>query len=241
MDNLREEAEVAQEEKWMTQISNQDVEKMLAAGQLAKLKLYQNLLRKIKDGESLKASELKTLHALEKEMECQNGIEDGPDVIQSYEEAAAYCGLSKRTISYHLKRGNLTQNPDGSFAREELNRFLQKYGRKNKSTGDAAAHRMKIEKADLRYRIARARREELLVAQLEGKLISIEEAECKFTERAYGFARSLLNLSRCIAHRVAAGSEKTVQEVTSIIDFESRKMLGDYCRPIEIEAETIAR
>ncbi|MFP3869221.1 MAG: hypothetical protein ACLFUU_13895 [Desulfobacteraceae bacterium] len=85
--------------------------KMLASGQVAKLKLYNDLLARIKQGERLEASELSLLRDLEKELEAQAGQEKLPDFIPNFDSAAAYCGFSQRTLSYHIKRGNIKQRP----------------------------------------------------------------------------------------------------------------------------------
>ena len=85
-----------------------DIEKILQAGQLAKIKLFQSLIKKIKDGHHLSASELKALGTLEKELEAHLGNDEPPTAIQSFEEAAKYCGFSKRSLSHHVGRGNVT-------------------------------------------------------------------------------------------------------------------------------------
>jgi DNA-binding transcriptional ArsR family regulator len=208
-------------------------ESLLQVGHQAKFKIYRDLLEKVRSGQPLTATELKTLHRLEKELEAVAGA-GGKDaeLIDNYEEAAAYCGFSKRTLSYHLKRGNLTQNTDGTFDRSELDRFLSSKGRK-KSTGDDMA------RADLRYRLARAKREELLVKEMEGRLISADKVEEQFTARAYEFARALMLLPRRISSQLAIKAKKPLQEVSDIIEAEARLILERYSRPLPIGGKDV--
>lgn len=144
---------------------------LLQAGSAAGQKLYQSLLLRIKNGETLKRSEYKLLKDLERELE-PPGPESAEARVESYSAAATYCGMSKRTIHYHIGRGNLRQNEDGSFDVSELDRFLTRYGRKKDK--DAAEKRLLV---DLRYRIARAEKEETVVAQLKGQLYELNEIE----------------------------------------------------------------
>jgi len=143
---------------------------LLQAGSAAGQKLYQSLLLRIKNGETLKRSEYKLLKDLERELE-PPGPESAEARIRTFGAAAAYLGLSERTITYHLRRGNLRQNADGSFDRLVLDEFLNSVGRR-KVNKECTRRRMA---ADLRYRLARAEKEETLVAQLKEQLFSMEE------------------------------------------------------------------
>jgi hypothetical protein len=178
------------------QIHPQNIEKMLAAGQLARVKLYQSLLVRIKNGEPLKPAELRALNALEKDLECQSGTNDPPKVLKGYEEAAEYCGFSKRTLSHHVGRGNLKQNPDGSFEIEELDRFLSVKGRKRKrSAKGLLTIAEQKDLADLRWRLAKAKREELLVEQLNENLVPRAEIASEWAARVVEITAGLTALT----------------------------------------------
>lgn len=207
-------------------------EKLLELGQLAKAKLYRDLLKKISDGTGLKPTEIRALHSLEKELEAQ-GEETAspPPLIDSMSEAAEYLGVSKRTVSHHLKRGNFTQNPDGTFDRAELDRWASSYGRKKKSKS-AGGDLNEKDRADLRWRLAKARREELLVAQLKGQLVPKAWVEQQFAARAHELTSRLLTLPRRIAHKVAAKSKKTQKAVVAVMEPEIYAMLENYSRPL---------
>lgn len=177
------------------QISGQDIEKMLAAGQLARIKLYQSLLVRIKNGDTLKPAELRALNVLEKDLECQSGTNDPPKVLKGFEEAAAYCGFSKRTLSHHVGRGNLKQNADGSFDIEELDRFLSVKGRKRKKNAkESRSIAEEKDLADLRWRLAKARREELLVEQLNENLVPRGEIAKEWASRVGELTAGLTGL-----------------------------------------------
>lgn len=143
---------------------------LLQAGSAAGQKLYQSLLMRIKNGETLKRSEYKLLKDLERELEPLEQ-ENGEARVRTFGAAAAYLGLSERTITYHLRRGNLRQNADGSFDRSVLDEFLNSVGRR-KVDKERTRRRMA---ADLRYRLARAEKEETLVAQLKAQLYDMDE------------------------------------------------------------------
>lgn len=110
------------------------VEKAFELGQIAKLKLYKEFLERISKGEQLKPSELKKFRELEEELEESIYSEEKKgDVCKSNAEAARYCKVSTRVISYHLTRGNIKQEPDGVFKTEELDKWLESRGRKIRS------------------------------------------------------------------------------------------------------------
>jgi len=206
------------------------VGKILEVGKFAKVKLYQDLLARISNGETLRPTELNTLERLEKELAQGRPETDLPEVLSSYDEAAEYCGFSKRTLSYHIGKGNIKQNAQGTFDRKELDRYLSTRGRKSRTPTNVTEE---IQKAELRYRKSRAAREEIIVKQLKAQLISNEEIQRQFTARAYELTRGLLVLSRRIAHKVAAKSKKKFKDVTAIIDQEVYDLLDRYSRPIE--------
>jgi hypothetical protein len=95
-----------------------DIETLLKTGELADYKIYQNYIQRTASGEILKPADVKIFHALRDKFEKKAGkkstSEESP-IVNSFKLAASYCGVSTRTISYHLKRGNITQNADGTF------------------------------------------------------------------------------------------------------------------------------
>lgn len=149
------------------------IDTLLESGAALKVQQFVEYQRRVQSGERLGPSELKDFRVLESELKkIRRGDEDErPDLLTSFDEAAEYCGVSKRTISYHLKRGNISQNPDGTFNREVLDAYLKKYGRAMTPNADKDPATVKRERADLRYRVAKAKREEMAVKEAEGRLI----------------------------------------------------------------------
>lgn|GEM_PF-5425706 len=200
---------------------------LLDAGQAAKAHIYRDLLAKIEAKQTLKPSEIRALASLEREIEAElSGGSQSDTGKHTYDQAATYCGFSKRTLNWHVSRGNLKQGPDGKFDETELDRFLTAKGRKG---GGGTAK----ERADLRYKLARARREEMLVAQLKGTLIDRSTAEKLWSDRAHELAKSLFMLSRTIGHQVAAASEQKLADVMAIIDARVKEMVLTYSRPAD--------
>jgi len=160
----------------------------------AKRNLYESFVSRISKKEILKPSEIKLFRQLESELEAQAGNGNGSgsrgNIIISMDEAAAYIGSSRKTVSVNIKRGRLRQNADGTFNREDLDKWLSRFGRKG-SSEEVESIRQQQEKAELRYRLARARREEILTAQLEKTLAPWEEVEREWRERVQLVAAGL--------------------------------------------------
>jgi DNA-binding transcriptional ArsR family regulator len=158
--------------------NREKIKKILESGTLAKAKLYQDIINRVARGDRLSATDTKTMAILERELAAEIGDDmEPPELIGSFDDAAVYCGVSKRTISYHLKRGNLRQNADGTFERAVLDAYLQKYGRKKRPNKTERDYEREKLEADIRWRVARANREEMMNEQLLGALISRDDAE----------------------------------------------------------------
>ena len=209
-------------------------EKALQEGKLAKINLFANLGARIGKGDKLNASEIKLFNTLEKEFEGElNEGDPGPKkpaLLQTNLEAAEYCGFTTRMISYHVTRGNIKANKDGTFDRSELDRFLAtKGGRRQKA---AAGIDEKSDAAMLRYRIAKARREEMLVMQLEGNLASWEEVESQWRERIVIVTSGLEAFKNRLPGILVGKSRRDIQDILE----EEIKLLreayageGKYC------------
>jgi hypothetical protein len=161
----------------MSTVTDKLIEKSTEAGQLAKLKLYNNFSRRIADGDKLGPTELKLFNQLDRYFTGGHGAEDEgpPDIFDTFDDAVTYLGVSKRTLSVHIKKGTLRQEPDGTFLKSELDKYLESYGRKTKENGEQDPIEIQIKKADLRWREARAIREEMLTEQIRGTLINRDE------------------------------------------------------------------
>ena len=133
-------------------------------------------------------------------------------------------------ISYHGTRGNIKANKDGTFDRSELDRFLATKGGRRKKA--AAGIDDKSDKAMLRYREAKARREEMLVSQLEANLASWEEVEAQWRERVVIVTSGLEAFKNRLPGILVGKSRRDIQDVLE----EEIKLLreaystdGKYC------------
>ena len=160
---------VAQKDKKST---SKQIQKALDDGVIAKIKLYQGFSKRIAKGEQLTPAELKLFKELETEFESELNGEVKDDIVETYDKALEYLGVSRRTLHVHLRKGTFKQNPDGSFKKSELDTYLDKY---KKQSDKSDTTEVKKGRADLRLKIARARREELLVSELQGNLMSRDD------------------------------------------------------------------
>ena len=219
-------------DKAQKKATDQDLEKALAAGTAAKLILYQSLLDRLTKGKTLKPSELKEFRRLETELESEKPSERDPRVpssLDNVEAAAEYAGVSIRTIRYHVTRGNLKKEPEGYFNRTEIDRWIEE--RKIKD-GKSKIGNEGI-RADIRFRLARARREEFIVKQLKGDLIPARTIEAQFALRAYEFSRGLDTFIKRVMHKLAIKAKKPLGDVRKILEEEVRIMLDNYSRALD--------
>jgi len=144
------------------------------------------------------------------------------DAIKGVEEAAEFLGKSRKTVQWHITHGNLVQNPDGSFFRAELERFLAR--KKNPREKDL---KEKKTAAELRYRLARARKEEILLAREKGELIPIsaimEQWGRRVTELKIGLT-AWANKLPPLVH------EKGLPEIKEIVEAEVWHILDRFAR-----------
>lgn len=211
-----------------------DFDSIRRAGQIAKIKVYKDFIERIGQGEQLKPSELKLFHQLERELEGVFNGEAGKTsgLIGSSSEACEYLGISKRMLSYHVTKGNLGQNQDGTFEIEELQRWAQKYGRKKRKGSKFSDIDERLSRADLRFRQARARREEMLVGQLKGTLLSQKDVADGWAKRNSNMRSSLLTLVDRLPPMVAGKSRKQITKILKDEVFyflEQYSQDGKYC------------
>lgn len=206
----------------------------------AKRNLYESFVNRISKKEILKPSEIKLFRQLESELDSTgNGGGSRGNILSSMEEAAAYVGASKKTISVNIKRGRLRQNPDGTFDKAELDKFLSRFGRKG-SADEVESTRVQQEKAELRYRLARARREEILTAQLEKTLAPWEEILTEWAARVREVAAGLDAWSDRLPALLVGRSREQIHELIKCEVKELRQRFsreGRYCPECDKEAQ----
>lgn len=168
------------------------IDRLMKAGKLARVRAYQNLLEMIRAGKPLRPSEMRLMEQLEQELSPSPVDGEGekpPERIDGMQAAALYVGSSRRMLSYHIKKGHLRQLPDGAFERSELDRFLEKYGRKQEEPGSLGEQKAA---ADLRFRLAKAASAEVALARETGALISRDEVQSEWSSRNVELKTALL-------------------------------------------------
>jgi hypothetical protein len=216
-----------------------DYEKLIQTGKVAKIKRYQDYITRIANGEQLKPAELKDLRILESEIEQEaNGDIKEKKIIENNKEAAEYCGLSTRMISYHLKRGNIRQNTDGTFEKKDLDKWLIRSGRKKTTSEKTTSEKdsdgklvktidEQIEIANLRFRVARAKREEMITEQQAGNLISKQEVHEQWAQRVASVKQGLLNFIERLSPIL---EKKTRKQIALILEKEVDELLSSYSK-----------
>jgi hypothetical protein len=171
-------------------LSQAEIEKLLQAGRLADIKLYQLLLAKVRDGGTPSASERKWMRAMHKEME-DLAANEGPPETLNYTEAAKFCGFSTRTLSWHVHRGNIQQEPDGGFKRETLEKFMAVHGRKDGEKAKLSLRKMRI---GVRREKVRLLKESILVEELKKTFFPKGEVRAEWCKRLAEVTAGLQNL-----------------------------------------------
>ena len=160
----------------------EDIGQITSAGKLARLKLYQDYITRISNNEKLKLAEKKHLDELDKEFAEMSDAGQPKDNL-TFQEVIEMLGISERQLKWHTSRGNFKRNSDGTYSVSTVRDWEKKYKRKKSSAGQGATLTDKQERADLRYRVARANWQELNVKQIRGELISKEDMAKEWGKR----------------------------------------------------------
>jgi len=198
-----------------------------AVAKLARVRQFKNLLEKIKNGRAT-AADMKAFRDLERDLSTEDEEQTSAPVPAKLTgpEAQEYLGISRRMLSYHTTKGNLKQNADGTFDRAELERWGEKYRRKSNrpmpSSGDTPGTvGEQKDLADLRYKTARAEREELVTAQLKGTLLEKGDVEAALSEIIMTTKRAFLLLPHqaptLLAGKDAVGQMEALQSMVDEI------------------------
>ena len=200
---------MAKDTKQISEAKSQ-IETVLEAGQVAKVKLYNDLLQMIANVEKLSPTQLRAFSLLGRELEKMSGESEPPDLIASFDGAAEYCGVSKRTISHHIKMGHIQQNVDGSFETSNLDAYLKKYGRKKKIS---KSDEEQLFKAKLRKLEADARRSELITKQLSGAVIHKKDVDTKWAQRTAALCSGLDLFENRLPPLLVGKTERKMAEI----------------------------
>lgn len=204
-------------------VTSKQIRAVLDTGILAKVKIYQDMTKRIATGETLKPTEIKLFNKLETEFEAEILGEAKDELIDSFGDAVKYLGVSKRTVHIHLRKGTFRQNEDGTFQKSELDKYIEKYRKKSESSESVEIRKGR---ADLRLKIARARREELLVSELKKNLMSKNDIATEWAKRVSLVCSGL----EAFADRLPPLLEgKSREEMREILRNEIWELRNAYC------------
>src|SRR5262249_31585412 len=135
-------------------------------------------------------------------------------------------GMSEGALRYRVRRGQLSApDRDGLFDRrralaELARRPKQRGGRKRAAIKAVRASTTVADTADHRFRLARARLEEIKLAQLRGELMDVEEAK----RRCFAFFRT-------VRDRILAWPARSAPEIAARLHLDEgalwRAMMGE--------------
>ena len=171
--------------------------------------IVENFLKRVKAKEQLSASEIKTLDRLRgKYIE---GAEDPPASAPGRETvnvkgAAKLLGVSEKTIRNRAKKGLIPRNSDGSFFVDVLINGSDENGAALDKEGKERA--VKMQKADVRFRTARAELTEFDLRIKQGAFVALEDVEKSNEERLHILIRGVENFERNLINELSATSKK---------------------------------
>jgi hypothetical protein len=195
--------------------------------------MYTGYLARVSRGDALTHSEFKTFLALESLLGEKQGRRFA---LPSADAVADYANVSRRTVFYHVRRGRLLKQADGSFLKSDVDAWIQKHGSK-KTKDDREELEREIAAASLRYRVAKAEEAEMRAATLRGDLIPKKLVEEEFTNRAYELRHRLSLLYREVSHDIAVLTGAAVSQVEGILKTATDRWLVDYSRSINLNVE----
>lgn len=200
----------------------------------AKQKQFNILMEKVTRNEVLSPSELKTLDALEKELD-ESQVEE---VYMTIEEVLAYTGYKQRTIYSEVSKEALRRQSDKTFAQSDVDAWLKSKGKSPKNhTGDESEDFQEARHV-IKYKRFRAIKEQLIVDKMNYELIPRELVEQQFLARVGEFKTALTLLSHRLAHQVAAKSGIEFSTAAEIIDTEVTNILAGMSRKIDINVDS---
>ena len=174
--------------------------------------------KRIAAGKKLTSAELKTYYELQKR--------SNPEAIGSVQEAAKYSGMSARVIRYANGKGELRANPDGTFDKVELDRWINSRDGRKQPVADAEMSQRE-KKGNAHYWEFKGKKEELLYRNTKELLVGWPDVEKEWDARLIELTSSLDNLADRASGLVVG---KSRDEVREIIRAEVRMFRDNYAR-----------
>ena len=178
-------------------------------------------------GDRLKPSEISHLEQLQNERDQENAPAVDGENIADVSALCEYTGFTPRMVYYHAGK-NFPRNQDGSFPKLEVDRYLAerrglkpagpiKTGNNGEPGNDAGESKNtenvddEIKKADLKYKRARALKEQIFAEQIRGTLYSKAEVLTEWTARVAVICEGLEALADRLPPLLVGLSAKEMQ------------------------------
>lgn len=221
----------------MNEEQSLNIKKILDLGPMAAAKAYQDILKKIKGGEILTPSEVKSFDLLEKKLEGSKAEEE-TSIVDSMEKVARHFGKSLRQVQRWATQGM----PVLSGRRYDLLQVAAWRRLKKGGRGPAAAIDPRSQGQpnlvaegdkdywDMRAKKAQAEQREMDLRQRRGELVERQEVEQLFISRIMAVKQGLLNLPRGLPPQLIHCKEE--REMEGIIARAVRDLLESFSRPL---------
>jgi phage terminase Nu1 subunit (DNA packaging protein) len=213
------------------------IEKLLGLGPQAVAKAYQDILKKIKEGEILTPSEVKSFDLLEKKLQGSKAEEE-TSIVNSMGKVAQHFGKSLRQVQRWARQGMpVLSGGRYDLLQVEAWRRLKKGGRGPAVMSDPRSQGQPYLVAegdkdywDMRAKKAQAEQRELDLRQRRGELVERQEVEQLFISRIMAVKQGLLSLSRGLPPQLIRCKEE--REMEGIIARTARDLLESFSRPL---------
>ena len=187
--------------------------------QLARKKLYSNLLAKLNAGKTLTANERQTFDELNAVFDTEGTQGARGGVILETQHLEKLFRVTRETIAQWTKAGM----PKVAYGKYDLFACMDWWHENvNARDDDESTSRIKG-----RYWRAKAEKAEVEVAQAKARLISRADVIDQWCARAAEMKQSLLGWSTRLPPRIEG---RALSEIRDIIDEEARKLLESYAR-----------
>ena len=160
--------------------------------------------KRIAAGDRITRAELKIYYELEKIT--------NPESIRGVKEAAAYCGMTERILRYDLGRQRLKANPDGTFDRAEIDRWVSSRDGREKPPEDACVSK-KDKKARADYWVEKAKTQKIIRKNLAGEMVEKSEVNSMWASRALGVKSDLYSWVDRLPPLLVGHSREEIRDV----------------------------
>lgn len=170
----------------------QRIDKLLALGIQAKEALYFELLKKFDKREKMTIYEQRTFNSLHKELKeiaDRESESDENNIALKFGAAAKYLGYSTRKLSHLVTIGNIRQEPNGDFLRNELDRYVESQGGRSNDRAFESK-----ERADAKLKELKIRKELFLLEQLTEQNVPLKEVYRAWGARLKELSTAIMSL-----------------------------------------------